>query len=327
MAEIDVKGYEKDFLIGLLEKMLLIRRFEEKAAKMYGLKKIGGFCHIYTGQEAVAVGAIETLDLSKDYVLTAYRDHGHALAVGMDPGSIMAELYGKATGCSKGKGGSMHMFDSDKHFFGGNGIVGAHIPVAAGVGLKIKYNEEEGVVLCFFGDGAIHQGSFHETLNMASVWGLPVVYICENNQYGMGTDFRRVSSVTEFSKMSVSYNIQGAEVDGMNVLGVYEKVKEAVSSSREESKPWLLNVRTYRYMGHSMSDPAKYRSKEELSEKKGQDPITVLSEGMQDADILSEEEYKELDKKCKDAAGDAVKFAEQSDEPAFESLYEDVLSE
>jgi pyruvate dehydrogenase E1 component alpha subunit len=327
MAQIDVKGYEKDFLLALLEKMLLIRRFEEKAAKMYGLKKIGGFCHIYTGQEAVAVGAIATADLSRDYVLTAYRDHGHALTVGMEPDAVMAELYGKVTGCSKGKGGSMHMFDSEKHFFGGNGIVGAHIPVSAGVALKIKYNDEDGVVLCFFGDGAIHQGSFHETLNMASVWDLPVVYICENNQYGMGTDFRRVSSVTEFSKMAGSYNMKGAEVDGMNVLGVYEQVKESVADCRENGNAWLLNIRTYRYMGHSMSDPAKYRSKEELSEKKEQDPITVLQAGMQEADMLSDEEYNDIDKKCKDKAGDAVKFAEESDEPAIESLYEDVLAE
>src|SRR4030042_538465 len=190
-----------------LRQMLRIRRIEEKAGAMYGLRKIGGFCHLYIGQEAVAVGAIAALDLSRDYVLTAYRDHGHALACGMDPNALMAELYGKATGCSRGKGGSMHLFDPGRHTLGGNGIVGAHIPVATGVALKLKYRQEDGVVLCFFGDGAIHQGAFHESLNLAKIWRLPIVYICENNQYGMGTDFRRVSAVTDLSLMGASYDI------------------------------------------------------------------------------------------------------------------------
>ena len=193
----------------LLGRMLLIRRFEEKAAQMYGLKKIGGFCHLYIGQEAAAVGAISALDLSRDYTVGAYRDHGYALACGMDPKALMAELFGKATGVSKGKGGSMHFFDAERHMFGGNGIVGAQIPIATGVALKSHYRKDGGVVLCWFGDGAIHQGSFHESLNMAKIWNLPIIYICENNQYGMGTDFRRVSSVVDFVVMGESYGIPG----------------------------------------------------------------------------------------------------------------------
>ena len=187
-----VEKYQKDFLLKLLRDMVLIRRVEEKAGQMYGLQKIGGFCHLYIGQEAVATGSIAAIDLTKDYVLTTYRDHGHALVCGMDPGVLMAELFGKVTGCAKGKGGSMHLFDVENHMYGGHGIVGSHIPLATGVALKIKYKEEDGVVLCYFGDGAIHQGAFHESLNMAKIWNLPIVYICENNQYGMGTNYQRV---------------------------------------------------------------------------------------------------------------------------------------
>ncbi len=259
-----------------LREMLLIRRFEEKSAQMYGLRKIGGFCHLYIGQEASAVGSIAALDLKKDYVLTAYRDHGHAIACGMDPKVLMAELYGKATGCSRGKGGSMHFFDAEKHFLGGNGIVGAHIPIAAGVALKIVTKDEDGVVLCYFGDGAIHQGSFHESLNMAKIWNLPVVYICENNQYGMGTEFKRVSAVDDFSVMGASYGIEGKQVNGMDVLEVYDEVSKTVKKTRQEKIPSFIEIRTYRYKGHSMSDPAKYRSKEELQSYKEQDPIVIL---------------------------------------------------
>lgn len=220
--------YDRTFLIDLLEQMLLIRRFEEKSAQMYGLRKIGGFCHLYIGQEAVAVGSIAALDMKKDYVLTAYRDHGHALACGMDPNAAMAELYGKVTGCSKGKGGSMHMFDVENNMFGGNGIVGGHIPIAAGVAFKLRYNQEDGVVLCYFGDGAIHQGVFHETMNMAKIWNLPIIFICENNQYGMGTNFKRVSSVHDYSIMGASYEIPSWQVDGMDVINVYEETQKAM---------------------------------------------------------------------------------------------------
>jgi len=310
----------------LLEQMLLIRRFEEKAAQMYGLRKIGGFCHLYIGQEAVAVGSINTIDLKKDYVMTAYRDHGHALACGMDPKRVMAELYGRATGYSKGKGGSMHLFDAKRHMLGGNGIVGAHIPVATGVALKISYKNEDGVVLCFFGDGAIHQGSFHESLNMAKIWDLPILYICENNQYGMGTDFSRVSSVTDFSVMGASYGIEGKQLDGMDVIEVYEDVDRTVKHIRKNRVPSFLEIKTYRYKGHSMSDPATYRTKEELEDYKKQDPILKLKSYMREKSMITEEEFKNIDKKYRSVSEEAVKFAEESPKPSIEDLYTDVLA-
>jgi len=320
-----VNGYEPEFLKRLLGQMILIRRFEEKAAQMYGLRKIGGFCHIYIGQEAVSTGSIAAIDLKKDYAMTAYRDHGHAISVGMDPKIIMAELFGKITGCSRGKGGSMHLFDVGRHFYGGHGIVGAHIPLATGVALKIRYNNEDGVVLCFFGDGAIHQGSFHESLNMAGVWKLPVVYICENNQYGMGTDFRRVSAVHDLSSLSTSYDMPGKQVDGMDVLAVYENVAEAVRLARDQSQPSLLEIRTYRYMGHSMSDPATYRTKDELKKYRQQDPILILRDRLTAAGVIGEEQYKQMDQQCRQTVAEAVEFAEASQPPAIGTLYEDVF--
>lgn len=306
--------------------MLLIRRFEETAGQMYGLKKIGGFCHLYNGQEAVAVGAIATLDLSKDYLLTGYRDHGHALAVDMDPKSIMAELYGKVTGCSRGKGGSMHMFSAEKHMLGGNGIVGGQIPVAAGAALAQRYKGTGGVTLVFFGDGAIHQGSFHETLNLAKIWQLPVVFICENNQFGMGTAFERVSSVTGFSVMGQSYGIPGWQVDGMDMIAVYEEVKKAADKARNEGLPHFLEIKTYRYKGHSMSDPAKYRTKEALEEYKQKDPILNLKERMDKKGLLTREEYKALETEVKALVKESVEFAEKSPQPPLSDLYEDVLA-
>ncbi len=318
-------GYQPAFLHKLLADMLLIRRFEEKAGQMYGIRKIGGFCHLYNGQEAVAVGSIAALDLRKDYVLTGYRDHGHALACGMDPKAIMAELYGKASGCSRGKGGSMHMFDAGRHMFGGNGIVGSQIPVATGVAFAVRYREEDGVVLCFFGDGAIHQGSFHESLNQAKVWNLPIVYICENNQYGMGTRFDRVSSVHDFSQMGSAYDIPGKQVDGMNVLTVYEEVKAAVRIAKEGT-PVFLEVRTYRYRGHSMSDPATYRTRDEVEDYRKQDPILLLQSIMEEAGVLSDDEYRKLDEQAKRAGDEAAAFAEESPEPAPDALWQDVLA-
>lgn len=321
----DITQYDQNFLKKLLKDMLLIRRFEEKSAQMYGLQKIGGFCHLYIGQEAVAVGSIVTLDLTKDYVVTGYRDHGHALACGMDPNVVMAELFGKITGCSRGKGGSMHLFDEEKHFYGGNGIVGGQIPVATGVALKISYKKEEGVVLCYFGDGAIHQGAFHESLNLAKIWNLPIVYICENNQYGMGTAFHRVSSVQDFSIMGASYGIPGKQVNGMDVIEVYEEVSQAVQQARKEKLASFLEIKTYRYRGHSMSDPAKYRTKEELTEYKQQDPILLLKANLLEKNLLTEEEFKDIDQECKAISDESVRFSEESEEPALETLYEDVL--
>jgi pyruvate dehydrogenase E1 component alpha subunit len=315
----------KNFLLHLLRQMLLIRRFEEKAAQMYGLQKIGGFCHLYIGQEASGVGTIAALDLKKDYVLTAYRDHGIAIAVGMDPSLLMAELFGKKTGCSKGKGGSMHFFDKRLHYLGGNGIVGAHIPLATGVGLKLRYKKEQGVAVCFFGDGAIHQGSFHESLNMARIWNLPVLYICENNQYGMGTDFRRVSAVTDLAAMGSSYGIKGLQVNGMDVLAVYETVSKEVDRIRKEHIPGFLEIKTYRYKGHSMSDPAKYRTKEEIEAYRQQDPILLLKVIMVNQNLLTEKQYENLDSEIRKICDDAVSFAESSDWPSMDALFEDVI--
>lgn len=320
----DLSQYDKEFLAELLRQMILIRRFEEKSGQLYGLQKFGGFCHLYIGQEAVAVGAVAAVDLAKDYILTAYRDHGHALACGMDPKAVMAELLAKVTGCSRGKGGSMHLFDVEKHFYGGNGIVGAHIPLATGAALAIRYREQDGVVLCFFGDGAIHQGSFHESLNMAKIWDLPVIFICENNQYGMGTFFKRVSSVDDFSVMGASYGIPGKQVNGMDVLEVNREVFQAVKRAREEHLPSLLEIRTYRYKGHSMSDPAKYRTKEELEGYRKQDPIEVLRMRMTEAGMMDDDAYKAMDEEAKRVVKEAVEFAENSDAPPVESIYQDV---
>ncbi|NLM78386.1 MAG: pyruvate dehydrogenase (acetyl-transferring) E1 component subunit alpha, partial [Ruminococcaceae bacterium] len=293
-----VDQFEKEFLLKLLREMLLIRRFEEKAAQMYGLQKIGGFCHLYIGQEAIAVGSIAALDLSKDYVLTAYRDHGHALACGMEANVIMAELYGKATGCSRGKGGSMHLFDVERHMYGGHGIVGGHVPLATGVAFKIQYNEEDGVILCYFGDGAIHQGAVHESMNLAAIWNLPIVFICENNQYGMGTDYRRVSAVDDLSQTSCAYDIPSKQINGMDVIEVFDAVIEAAAQARK-GQPVFLEIKTYRYKGHSMSDPAKYRTREELDQYRQQDPILVLKQAMLEKDLLTDEVYAEIDAECR----------------------------
>lgn len=330
-----VKGvgkHDKEFLMPMLRRMVLIRRFEEKAAQMYGLRKIGGFCHLYNGQEAVAVGAIGALDLKRDYVLTAYRDHGHALAVGMEPRSVMAELYGKITGCSRGKGGSMHMFDAEKHFLGGNGIVGAQIPMATGVAFaqmyqaKVLNQKDTGVTLCFFGDGAIHQGAFHESLNLASVWKLPAIYIVENNQFGMGTAVKRVSAVEDFAVKATGYDMPGITLDGMNVIAVHDGIKAAAEQAKKDETPILIDIKTYRYKGHSMSDPAKYRTRDELEAYQQQDPILVLKAVMQEAGMLDDEEYKKIDDEAKAEVQDAVDFAESSDEPALETMYEDIYA-
>lgn len=327
MVEMAKRTYSAQFLKRLLHEMLLIRRFEEKCAQMYGLQKIGGFCHLYIGQEAVCSGAIAALDMTKDYVLTAYRDHGHAISCGMDINPIMAELFGRVDGCSRGKGGSMHLFDAEKHFLGGNGIVGSHIPVATGVALKIRYKEEDGVVLCFFGDGAIHQGAFHEAANMASLWKLPIVFICENNMYAMGTHFHRASAVDDLTLKASGYGFPGKQVNGMDVLEVYEEVSNAVKRAREEGLPSLLEIRTYRYKGHSMSDPAKYRTKEELKEKMERDPILLLKARMLEEGLITDEEFKETDKDIKKRCSDSVKFAEESPVPPLEELHKDVYVE
>lgn len=315
-----------DSLLPLLESMQLIRAFEERAGMMYGLRKIGGFCHLYTGQEAVAVGAVSVLDLEKDYVLTGYRDHGHALALGIEPGAIMAELFGKATGVSRGKGGSMHLFDPAKRMLGGNGIVGAQIPVATGVALAQAYRGDGGVTLCFFGDGAFHQGALHESLNLAKIWSLPIVYIIENNQWGMGTNWKRVSSEKDFSLTAAAYEMKGRSCDGMDVVGVRDAMREAVARAREEREPSLVEARTYRYKGHSMSDPGKYRSRDDIDEYRKRDPIAALKGRMMDEGMLSEAQWTEIVARIEARIDAAVAFAETSAEPAPGELYTDVYS-
>jgi pyruvate dehydrogenase E1 component alpha subunit len=328
-----VKNYDKQFLLDSLREMVMMRRFEEKAGQMYGLKKIGGFCHLYNGQEAVASGSIRALDLKRDFVLTSYRDHAHAIACGMDPKHIMAELYGKITGVSRGKGGSMHMFDVEKHMLGGNGIVGAQIPLATGTAFTQAYwykmgkVKEMGVSLCYFGDGAIHQGAFHESLNLARVWDLPVIYLVENNRFGMGTAVKRVSAVEDFNLKASGYDIEGRILNGMDFIDMYEGVKAMVDESRKTGKAFLVDVKTYRYKGHSMSDPAKYRTKDELESFKNQDPIISLKDEMIEAKMISEEEYKAMDDEVKAEVNEAIDFAEKSPEPPMHTMYEDIYAE
>src|SRR5438045_3098391 len=269
---------QPELQLKMLRQMLLIRRFEEKAAEAYALGKIGGFCHLYIGQEAVGVGALAALN-DDDYVICSYREHGQALVEGSAADGVMAEVVGKATGCSKGKGGSMHLFDAKRGFMGGHGIVGGHIPLAAGLAFASKYQGNDKVCVCFFGEAAVNIGAFHETLNMASVWKLPVIFLCENNRYGMGTAFERVAAVTDIVEHACSYDMAAELVDGMNVLTVFEATRRAVERARKQSHPTLLEVRTYRYMGHSMSDPLHgvYRTKDEVEEQKARAPITHLA--------------------------------------------------
>ncbi len=319
---------DRELAYKFLREMLLIRRFEERTAQSYQQGKIGGFCHLYIGQEACAVGAIDALRES-DYVLTAYRDHGHAIAKGMSCNEVLAELYGKSTGCSKGKGGSMHMFSADKRFLGGNGIVGGQIPVATGVGWSIKYRKRDDVVLCFFGEGAINQGAFHESLNLASIWHLPVIYICENNRFGMGTPVERASSVYDLSQKAYAYDMERSHIDGMDVFEVYNAVSEAVARARGRSLPTLIEAHTYRFRGHSMSDPihGHYRTKDEVEEQKHQDPILKLRTKMQELELYDETIEKQIEAEVKLIVTEADRFATESPEPADSELYTDIYSE
>jgi len=311
----------------LLAQMLLIRRFEEKAAEMYALGKIGGFLHLYIGQEAVAVGAISTLR-ADDYVIAGYREHGHALAKGADPGQLMAELFGRRDGLSKGKGGSMHLFDRSVNFLGGHAIVGGYLPIAAGVAFGIKYEERDRVILCFFGDGSVPQGEFHESLNLAALWKLPVVYICENNRYAMGTAIQRALAQTEIYKFAESYKIPGEACNGMDVLAVRDCVNRAVARTRETRTPSLIEARTYRFRGHSMRDPsaAVYRTKEEVEQEKLRDPITGFRDQLTREGQLDDAGWKAMTEEVEARVAQAVAFAEASPEPPAEWLYEDVYA-
>ena len=307
--------------VDMLSLMLLIRRFEERASQQYQAQKIGGFCHLYIGQEAVVAGAIAAAR-DDDYIITAYRDHAHALARGTSANACMAELFGKETGCSRGLGGSMHFFDKKHHMYGGHAIVAAHVPLAVGMAFAIKYRSEDRVTLCFFGDGAINQGAFHEALNLAALYKLPVVFICENNLFAMGTSVKRSTSLKQIVDRAEGYDIPGCVVDGMNFRHVRDILSEMVASIRKDPHPAFVEVRTYRYRGHSMSDPASYRTKEQLEKYRLDDPITRLRAQLTREGKLTNEKFDELDKKAKDTALAAVKFAEQSSEPPLEKLYD-----
>ncbi|MDQ6829143.1 MAG: pyruvate dehydrogenase (acetyl-transferring) E1 component subunit alpha [Gemmatimonadota bacterium] len=306
--------------------MLLQRRFEERTAEAYALGKIGGFCHLYIGQEAVGTGTISMLR-DDDYVITTYRDHGQALARGVSPRAVMSELFGRADGCSKGKGGSMHLFDRERNFLGGHGIVGAHIPIGTGVGFAIKYRGGDQVCLCFFGEAAVNNGAFHEALNMAALWKLPVIYCIENNRYGMGTALERASAINDIAERACSYDMPNEVVDGQDVMAVRAAMQRAVHRARSEHIPTLLEVRTYRFMGHSMSDAASgtYRSKEELDESMKRDPVSVLRSMMEQSDGWTDEDMTKLDDELKAICEDAWNFADASPEPPLEALFEDVL--
>jgi len=318
-------GLEQQQLIDLYRQMILIRRFEEKAAEVYVAGKIGGFCHLYIGQEAVAVGSISAIR-KDDYVLGSYREHGQALAKGMSARSIMAELYGKATGCSKGKGGSMHMFDKEVNFLGGHAIVGGQIPLATGTAFASKYQGTDQVTLCFFGEAAVNQGAFHESLNMAQLWKLPCIYICENNQYGMGTSVDRAMSLRDIAQKACAYEIASEFVDGMDVLAIREATLRAVERGRKEHLPTLLEIRTYRFMGHSMSDPGKYRTRAEIEKYQERDPIKLLAASLIEEQITDEATLEKLDKEVREEVEDAVRFAEESPFPSPEELYTDVYA-
>ena len=312
----------------MLRQMLLVRRFEEKAAEAYALGKIGGFCHLYIGQEAVAAGSLAVLR-DDDYVICSYREHGQALVRGVPANAVMAELFGKATGCSRGKGGSMHLFDAGRRFMGGHGIVGGHIPLAAGLGFAIKYRGGDQICLCYFGEAAVNIGAFHEALNMASVWKLPIIFCCENNRYGMGTAFERVAAVTDVVEHACSYDMAAELVNGMDVMAVYGATERAAERARKTGHPTLLEVRTYRFMGHSMSDPLHgvYRTKEEVEEQKKRDPISQLVVKLKEEGALDDAALDALDAEVRAVVEAAVQFADQSPDPDLAELTSHVLVE
>ena len=313
-------------LIAHYYEMLMIRRFEEKAGQLYGMGLIGGFCHLYIGQEAVVVG-LEAVTKEGDQRVTSYRDHGHMLACGMDPKGVMAELTGREGGYSKGKGGSMHMFSKEKNFYGGHGIVAAQVPLGAGLAFANKYRGNDNVSFAYFGDGAANQGQVYETFNMASLWGLPCIFVIENNQYAMGTSLQRGSSTPELYTRGAAFGIPGEAVDGMDVLAVKEAGDRAVSHCRSGKGPYILEMKTYRYRGHSMSDPAKYRTREEVQKMKAEkDPIDHIRDMLIDGKHATENELKVIDKNVKKIVSEAADFASESPEPALDQLFTDVYA-
>jgi pyruvate dehydrogenase E1 component alpha subunit len=324
----DLNGLTKARLHELLYQMLLGRRFEEKTAEAYAIGKIGGFCHLYIGQEAVAVGAFEPLR-PDDYAISAYREHVQALVKGIAPRAVMAELYGRSGGCSRGKGGSMHLYSAEHNFMGGWGIVGGQIPLATGIGWAIKYRGEDRVCVCFMGEAAVNQGAFHESLNMAALWKLPVIFIVENNRFGMGTAWERASSLYDISQKAAAYDMPSAVADGMDLLNMRAVVAEAVERARRDKIPTLIEARCYRFMGHSMSDPVHgvYRTKEEVEQHKAQDPIRRFIDHLREASLLSEDELQAIDRRVHEEVDDAAEFADQSPEPSSDELYAHVYAQ
>ena len=314
---------DKKVAIELLEKMLLIRHFEERAQEMYMKAKIGGFLHLAVGEEATIVGTVSAMR-DDDYLLSTYREHGQTLARGTDPKVVMAELFGKETGTSRGRGGSMHLFDMKRRFLGGYGIVGGNLPLAAGVALSSDYKGEDSVTVCMFGDGASNQGTFGETMNLAALWKLPIVFLVVNNQYGMGTALSRHSAVTDLSQKAECLGVPGERVDGMDVLAVRECIAEHLQLAREKRQPTLVEALTYRFRGHSAADPEVYRTKEEVQQWRERDPITAYAKALQDGGVLGEKDFQELDTRAIELVDEATKFADESPEPALESLYENV---
>lgn len=324
--EIAVNTYSKEQLLEFYHQMLYIRRFEEKAGQLYGMGMIGGFCHLYIGQEAVAIGLVAAKKKG-DAIITSYRDHGLMLAAGSRPHMVMAELMGRIPGCSKGKGGSMHMFDLENHFYGGHGIVGAPVPLGTGIAFANKYRGNDNVCLTFFGDGAVNQGQVYESFNIASLWQLPVLYVIENNEYAMGTSVERSSASPDLCNRGEALGIAGRQVDGMNVLSVYEAGKEALAYIRTRQRPFILEMKTYRYRGHSMSDPAKYRSKEEVNAmKEKHDPIESLKKQLVEKQNVQEEVLKNMDKDIRDKINEVVESCKKSPEPDAKELWTDIFT-
>lgn len=315
--------FSRETYLKWYEDMHLMRRFEERAGQLYGMQKIKGFCHLYIGQEAVVAGAMSVLK-PEDAMITAYRDHAHALAKGISAREVMAELFAKATGCSKGKGGSMHMFSREHRFFGGHGIVGGQIPLGAGIAFAEKYRNTDNVCVCYMGDGAVRQGAFHEAFNMAMLWKLPVVFVVENNAYAMGTSVKRTSNVTDLYKLGLAYDMPSYPVDGMSVEDVHDAMDSAVAHARKGDGPVFLEMQTYRYRGHSMSDPAKYRTKEEVEGYKAKDPIEMVKHTLLENKLATEEEIEQINQRVQDIVEDSVKFAEESPYPDPSELYKDV---
>jgi len=320
---------DREDLFTLYRRMLLIRRFEERSAEMYALAKIAGFLHLYIGEEAIAVGAIAAIR-ADDYVISAYRDHGHCLAKGSDPGQVMAELFGKATGLCKGKGGSMHLVDAKRNFMGGYAIVGGHLPLATGLAFAVKYQKRDQLVLCFFGEGAVPSGQAHEAFNLAALWKLPVIFVCENNRYAMGTPITRgIALYSDLAEKARAHGIQAETVDGMDVLAVRMLMKTVVHKVRAEPQPYFVEATTYRFMGHSMADPAHghYRTKEEVEEERGRDPLVLLRQTIMNEGMGTEADFKRLEQEIGEIVAAAVKFADESPFPARTALEKDVYSE